>query len=195
MDTSSYMRQYCKNSCGFCNDVVYVDGKLTEYPNNIYSDQYVNKPNPSRAQAVAVQKQDTNSLLPLILLGGLIDVIATEDQQTCFDYIDTNIKPNLDIFANNIKFVIQQIDLTQPISDTSLNINDIKTATNVIKNIKKIIESNQNNYVNTINAFKNFIINYNNKLSIDINVNEVTEFTIAFNDLVNSISTNILKIQ
>jgi len=54
INTSSYMRQYCKNSCGFCNSVEYVDGKLTEYPNDVYSDQYVNRAIPSRAQAVAV---------------------------------------------------------------------------------------------------------------------------------------------
>jgi len=118
--------------------------------------------------------------------------------------ITTNMSDIIKLYNENSENILNNCTTSNKIKtslgnpsdfDYERKINDIKTATNVIINIKKIIESNQNNYVNTIKAFKNFIINYNNKLSRDVNVKEMTDFTIAFNDLVNSISTNILNIQ
>ena len=80
-------------------------------------------------------------------------------------------------------------------SNYQRKIDSIKLATNVLLNIKKIILSNQNNYTNIIKIIKTFIIDYNNKLSSDMKVKEITDFTNAFNDLINTITNNILKIQ
>lgn len=234
-NTSSYMRQYCKNTCGFCDVVENIDGKLTKFPNNVYQDQYNNQNIAHRS----TQAQTTN-LFSLLISRDFLNKLSIEDENICKNFIEQTILPNLTIYSTELENIGKQIgNIANPITDEESNIisNNIaqiinlynsnatnilnnctssnriknelgntdpdyqkkiellKLGTNIFKNIKKIILSNETNYTNIIKVLRNIIIDYNNKLSTDINIKEMTDFTNSLNDLVDTFTTKILKIQ